>query len=97
MDDENDSPTVREILIRFEAHEQRDVDRFEASMTQFREGVKTLVDKIEEIRRDVTAQVSDHEARIRTVEVAVTRVTTWGTMALVLLGIFEFTLQFFLK
>lgn len=97
MTDETDTPTVREILIRFEAHEQRDVDRFESSMAQFREGVKTLVDKIEEIRRDVTAQVSDHETRIRTVEVAVTRVTTWGTMALVLLGIAQFTLQFFLK
>jgi hypothetical protein len=91
----NDEPTLREFNIKFDAHEQRDIDRFETILQQFKDGIKSLSDKMDEMRRDVMSQVSDHETRLRAVEVSVVRVTTWGTILVVLLGIAEFTLSYF--
>jgi hypothetical protein len=88
-------PTLREFTIKFDAHEQRDIDRFETILQQFKDGMKVLADKLDEMRHDLAVQVSDHETRLRAVEVSVTRVVTWGSAILVIMGLAEFLLSTF--
>lgn len=52
--------------------------------------------KAKEIFNTKTDEDKDHEARLRTVETAVTRILTWGTVLLIILGVIEFLVGKFL-
>jgi hypothetical protein len=90
-------PTFGEFLVKFDGHEQRDIDRFQQMCERFDNGVKVLSEKLDEMRKDLAAQVADHEIRIRSLEVNVTRVLTWGTIGLFLVGLTEYALHYFIK
>lgn len=68
MTRDTQSTTMGEFLIKFEAHEQRDVDRFESTMENMREGFDSIVGKLDEIKNDLREKVQDHETRIRSME-----------------------------
>lgn len=52
---------------------------------------------IKDLKDGTSATLSDHETRIRAVEVKTTRVMTYGSAALVLLGIIEALAPSFLR
>lgn len=94
-------PTLGEMQVKFEAHEQRDVDRFETTINQMKEGFGDVVTKLDEIKEGLTVRVDDHEARLRKLENDFlqfkTRVMTWGSVAMIVLGAVEFALQIYFK
>jgi len=91
----NKTSTFGEFLVKFDGHEQRDVDRFDQTMKNVTSGFSLLSDKLDEMRRDLSMQVDDHEKRLRAIELSVTRILTWGTAALFVVSIAQFTLQYF--
>lgn len=60
--------TLGEFEVKFEAHEQRDLDRFQAMMDKMNEGFKTISDKLDDMSNQLKLQVGDHETRIRAME-----------------------------
>ncbi len=90
-------PTLGEFQVKLEAHEQRDIDRFQTTIDNMTVGFKSIIEKLEEMRKDLSTQVADHEARIRSLEQNVTRILTWGSAAIVILGVLEFAAQMLIK
>lgn len=64
--------------------------RVDANLTNLTIDVKNLSNGLD-------GKLLDHEVRIRDVEKSVTKITTWGTVGVILLGVAEFLLLKFLK
>lgn len=89
-------PTLGEFLVKFEAHEQRDIDRFEQTLKAMKEGFETVNARLEHMNQDMAQrqataleEMKDHEGRIRIIE-------RYGTLAVgalyVLYALFQFGL-----
>lgn len=47
----------------------------------------------QEQHNEVLKIITDHEARLRTIETAITKLMTWGAAALIAMGILEFIIS----
>lgn len=53
----------------------------------------TLVGKVDGLKDDIKGIKNDHETRLRNVEVKVTKIMTYGTAALLVIGLVHFLIQ----
>src|ERR1035437_5007879 len=70
------------------------VDQIQNDVTALKNRDTIYVTKVEHI--EVVRIQADHETRTRILETATTRIMTWGTMAIIFLGIAEFLVQKYL-
>lgn len=94
-------PTLGEMQIKFESHEQRDVDRFDATTVQMKEGFNDIIQKLDEIKDTLSSRVDDHEQRLRIIQsdvtVLKTRLVTYGALLTIVLGVVEFAAQIYFR
>lgn len=66
---------------------------------EMKKAVEDLLARDEQYVRQATHQkvIDDHETRIRSNEANITKILTWGSIAVVILGLVEFALNKFLK
>jgi len=96
----NKEPTLGEFQIKFEAHELRDVDRYDMTIGKMDTGFKNVIDKIEELKSDVTIQVNKHEVRLGAHDSEIGNLQGWkqwmnggmAAFALVLVPVFSWML-----
>lgn len=68
----------------------------DSRLTRVEVKIDGLKDDIKNLNDGTTLKISDHEIRIRIMETNLTRVMTWGTVGILLLGVAEFIINKFL-
>ena len=63
------------------------VDQIQSDVLELRKDRNIYVNQAE--HNEIVKQCGDHEKRLRTLESSVTRILTWGSIAIVLVGILE--------
>lgn len=61
------------------------------------EQIRGLKDDIKEIKDGTSLTLADHETRLRKSENSITRIMTWGSAGVLLLGILEFIISNFYR
>jgi uncharacterized Ntn-hydrolase superfamily protein len=71
------------------------VDQIQSDVSDLKKDKSVLVNQTE--HSEVVKCVNDHETRIRYAEKSITKILTWGSVAVVLIGIIEFVLNLYIR
>ena len=71
------------------------VDQIQSDVTDLKKDKNNSVDQKEHF--EVVKCVNDHETRIRSNEKSITKIMTFGTIAVVLIGIIEFFINLYIR